>query len=377
MNDAQRRTCSGSGSSQSGSPASSPVLTTSARPLRRSASGRVVRRAGSQTTRAGQWNAPTAFFARGRSTAVFPPMPASTCPTSVVGTAVHGTPRMCVAATKPATSVVEPPPSATSPPSRPIRRLVQSRSSTAGVLAASPARHLVPLDVARPERELCPHAVDAGDVRVGHERERAVARDEVAEGVQPVGLDVHARRGEHDAVHVERRGVGDVVVDGLPLAMEGAEGVGVARQRPVGALDPGPRRLGVDVEQHREGARRERRARALGEDSPAAERHDDGLAVAEHVVDGRLLERAEGGLPVVLEELRDRPPRAGLQLVVEIDEAPPEPCGGLAPEGRLARAHEPRERDVAAERVRGHGAASASSASRSQGTPAHRARSGA
>ena len=246
-----------------------------------------------------------------------------------------------------------------------------------GRLGGLARRHLVPLDVARPERELGPHAVDAGDVRVGHERERAVAWDEVAEGVQPVGLDVHPRGGEHDAVHVERRGVGDVVVDGLPLAMEGAEGVGIARQRPVGALDPGPRRLGVDVEQHREGARRERRARALGEDGPAAERHDDGLAVAEHVVDGRLLERAEGGLPVVLEELRDRPARAGLQLAVEIDEAPPEPCGGLAPEGRLARAHEPRERDVTAERVRVHGAASASSASRSQGTPAQRARSGA
>ena len=129
----------GSVRSHTRSPASSPVLTTSARPFTRSASGSVVSSAGSQTTRAGQWNAPTTFFAPLRSIAVFPPIPASTWPTSVVGTAVHGTPRMYVAAAKPATSVVEPPPSATIPPSRPIPSASQRRPSTALVFAASPA----------------------------------------------------------------------------------------------------------------------------------------------------------------------------------------------------------------------------------------------
>ena len=172
-------------------------MTTSARPFRRSSSGSVVRSDGSQTTRAGQWKAPTTFFAPGRSIAVFPPIPASTWPTSVVGTAVHGTPRMCVAAANPTTSVVEPPPSATSEPSRPIRSAVQSRSRTAGGLRRLARRHLVLLDVARAERDLRPDAVDPGDVRVGDELDRPVAGNELAELVDRAELDVDAglRRG--------------------------------------------------------------------------------------------------------------------------------------------------------------------------------------
>ena len=54
LNAAQRLTCWGSPSSHSGSPTSKPVFTTSARPLRRSASGSVSSSAGSSTTRAGQ-----------------------------------------------------------------------------------------------------------------------------------------------------------------------------------------------------------------------------------------------------------------------------------------------------------------------------------
>ncbi len=45
-------------------------------------------------TRAGQWNAPMRFLPPGRSTAVLPPIAASTWPTREVGTATHGTPRM-------------------------------------------------------------------------------------------------------------------------------------------------------------------------------------------------------------------------------------------------------------------------------------------
>ena len=88
---AQRRTSSGSGSSQSGSPASRPVFTTSARPLAPLALAAASRAApGRSTVRAGQWNAPTRFLPSGRSIAVLPPIAASTWPTSVVGTATHG-----------------------------------------------------------------------------------------------------------------------------------------------------------------------------------------------------------------------------------------------------------------------------------------------
>ncbi len=70
---------------------------------------------------------------------VLPPIAASTIPTRVVGTATHRTPRRCVAAVKPATSVVEPPPKPTIQPSRPSSSSFQSRSTTAGVFACSPA----------------------------------------------------------------------------------------------------------------------------------------------------------------------------------------------------------------------------------------------
>ena len=138
LNAAQRRTSSASESSQTGSPISRPVFTASAIPFRSSSSGSVSSVPGSITTRAGQWNAPIRFLPPGRSTAVLPPIAASTWPTSVVGTATHGTPRMYVAAANPARSVVQPPPSPTTVPSRPIRSARQSRSRTAIALAASP-----------------------------------------------------------------------------------------------------------------------------------------------------------------------------------------------------------------------------------------------
>ena len=80
-------------SSHSRPPARRLVFTTSANPDDHSRSGSVSTVAGSHTTHSGWWKAPTAFLAWGRSTAVFPPMPASTIPVSDVGTEIHGTPR--------------------------------------------------------------------------------------------------------------------------------------------------------------------------------------------------------------------------------------------------------------------------------------------
>ena len=114
MNAAHRRTCSSMSSSQNGSPASRPVFTTSARPFPSSSSGSVARSAVSITVAAGQWNAPTRFLPCPMSMPTLPPIEASTCPTSVDGTATQSIPRMYVAATNPTRSVVVPPPSATS-----------------------------------------------------------------------------------------------------------------------------------------------------------------------------------------------------------------------------------------------------------------------
>src|SRR5262249_120792 len=73
--------------------AGSWVLRRAALPCRRSRSGSVSSNVSSRTTRAGQWKAPTRFLPSGMSIPVLPPIPASTWPTSVVGTAAHGTPR--------------------------------------------------------------------------------------------------------------------------------------------------------------------------------------------------------------------------------------------------------------------------------------------
>ena len=133
--------------------------------------------------------------------------------------------------------------------------------------------------------------------------------------------------------------------------MERVEGVLVLRERPVAARRPLPGRLGIDVEQHRERASGELAPRPLREDGAAAERDDRRLAVAEHVVGDLLLERAEAGLAARGEQLGDGRARARLDLVVEIDEPAPEPGGDRPPDGRLARAHEPGEREVPPEGV--------------------------
>src|SRR5207244_4181831 len=117
---------------------SSPALTTSAIPARRSASGSVASKRGSMTLTSGQWKAPTRFLPSGRLTAVFPPIAASTRPTSVVGTATHRIPRRKAAAANPAASVVQPPPNATMIPSR------SSRRSRPAPLVEPPEALLVP-----------------------------------------------------------------------------------------------------------------------------------------------------------------------------------------------------------------------------------------
>ena len=57
------------------------------------------------------------------------------------------------------------------------------------------------------------------------------------------------------------------------------------------------------------------------------------------------LELAEARLTVG-EKLDDRPFRAGLDELVEVDEAPAHASGNLRAKRRLPRAHEPHEREV-------------------------------
>ena len=96
----------------------------------------------SATTATGWWKAPTRFLPAGRSTPVLPPTAASTMPSTVVGRLTSGTPRSQVAAANPATSVVAPPPTATTGSARRVG-IAASRSyrpaTTSRRLASSPA----------------------------------------------------------------------------------------------------------------------------------------------------------------------------------------------------------------------------------------------
>src|SRR5260370_1087392 len=90
-----------------------PYLTTSARPLRYSRSGRVVSQPVSIQTPAGWWKAPIRFLPRGWLTPTLPPTELSTIASRLVGTINRGRPRFQVAATKPARAPTTPPPRAT------------------------------------------------------------------------------------------------------------------------------------------------------------------------------------------------------------------------------------------------------------------------
>src|SRR5688500_11549652 len=115
---------------------------TSPRPARSSSAGRVRNRERSQRTPAGSWNAPTRFLPAAVLMPVLPPTAASTIPSSVVGTCTTRTPRSQVAATKPPTSVVAPPPNVTTASERvkPASPSASQQSfATEDVFAASPS----------------------------------------------------------------------------------------------------------------------------------------------------------------------------------------------------------------------------------------------
>jgi hypothetical protein len=119
-----------------------PHFTTSAMPLRSSSSDSEASASRSHSTPAGSWNAPTRFLPDAVLMPVLPPTAASTMPSTVVGIVTKRTPRSQLAATKPARSVVEPPPSPTTTservnPASPSAS--QHRVRTSADLAASPS----------------------------------------------------------------------------------------------------------------------------------------------------------------------------------------------------------------------------------------------
>ncbi len=334
MNAAQRRTSSSSGSSQNGSPGEEAGLHDLGHPLEPLCLGQRLEQRRVDHRPTGQWKAPTRFLPCGRSIAVLPPIAASTWATRLVGTGTHATPRRYVAAANPAASVVQPPPSATIVPLRSRRNALPEPVEGGQRLRLLAGRQLVHLREPRAERELRVHAVDAGDVRIGDERDRAVAGDELAEPPQRAALDVDAGRGEDDVVGVPGDDVGDLRVERPALLVEPLELLAVPRERAIAPAHALPA-VSTSTSSQTTVARSFSSARTSGMvTAPPPRSTTRGSVRREHVPDDLRLSRAECRLAVV--EQRDRNVRVGLD-VRETERAG---------DRRLPRAHEADEREV-------------------------------
>ena len=347
LNAAERRTCSASGSSQSGSPASRPVLTTSARPFASSASGSVSSVAGSITVRTGQWKAPTRFL---RVRQVDRRLAADRRVDLADERRRHGDPvdpaqvrrggeagdvgRAAAAERDERAAALQP------------QRVPQSARATRRVFACSPGGQLVARTRARSERELDVHAVDPGDARVADDLDRPLAGNELAEPLERAELDVDAARGEHGAVDVARSRIRGVVVERLPLLVQRPERSLVLRQRPVAAADAAPRLLGVDLDEDGDGAI----SRALERiwSVPTAPPPSATTAGVDRAPGRRPRASTRGaGTPPrrrSRRSARSAPPRSISR--VDVDERPPEPLRERRAERRLAGAHEADQGDV-------------------------------
>src|SRR5207244_395133 len=135
-------------------------------------------------------------------------------------------------------------------------------------------RQLMRLSEARAERELRGGPVDAGDMRVRDERDRAFSRDERGEAAERAALDANARGGEDDVVDVLRDGVRDLGVELAALLVEPSELRLVLREGPLAVLHSLPARVDVDVEPNRQRVS-QRLAHPRRRDRPAAKRSDN------------------------------------------------------------------------------------------------------
>src|SRR5258708_1812046 len=247
--------------------AMNPALITSARPLAYSSPGSDASTAGSASTPAGGWNAPTRFLPSAMLMAVLPPTAASTTASSVVGTSTSGTPRSQVAAVNPARSVAAPPPTPTIASRRPSRCAASrdhSLAATAMALAASPSG-------------ICSAPTTYPPSRQPLLEQLPEPRARVADQQRPRRVHAH------------------------PLGRRGEPG------RQVDDRQPGqqPLRPGVQY--------------------GAAAQGDHMAAKNDRPGHGLALQRAERRLPVLDEDVADRLARRRLDLRVGLHEAGPEP----------------------------------------------------
>ncbi len=150
---------------------------------------------------------------------------------------------------------------------------------------------------------------------------------------QPGGR--RAQRRERAAHDVRVPGAGDDRVRGVLVQRRASgeqpgERVAVAGERAALAGGAAPRGLEVDVDEH-DGVAAQRRARALGQHRPAAERDDAAVGAVEHRRDELLLRGPERRLARAVEVRLDRSrrarPRAGRRCRPRSRRARPPPRG--------------------------------------------------
>ena len=215
-------------------------------------------------------------------------------------------------------------------PSRPILSARHSRSSTAIAFAGSPGGTSWRATSRLPSASCAvtpwiPATFASATTSTG-----PVPGTSSSEQLERADPDVDARCSEHDAVRVVSVRVRRLLVQRQPLPEERVERLLVERERPAPlparAL---PRDTGLDLEQHRERAARERRPGRVREDSAAAERDHGRLRGIEDRGGDRGLSLPERRLALPGEELLDRRAGQPLDLAVEVDERPAEPSGEL------------------------------------------------
>ncbi len=182
----------------------------------------------------------------------------------------------------------------------------------------------------------CLEAVERGDAFV---RDQGVARG-VAVGSEPDPC-----RGVHNALRIDGPGVGDVLVELLSSRVALSELALVPCERPPAPSDALPRRVHVDVEVEDERVEPVQEPPRL---DGAASHGDHGrVAPPARVAHEPRLELAKRRLPLLCEELPDRPVRV-LDLAVDVVERAAQAPRDLRADGRLPRAHEAHEHEVSA-----------------------------
>ena len=320
-------------SSHSRPPASSAVFTTSAMPAAHSRGGSVSSSTGSaEHAASGCQNAPTSFFAA-TLIAVLPPIAASTCPTSVDGTASQGRPRRNVAAAKPPTSVMEPPPAhTTTSPRSSSRRRGRATAPPAwpSDFACSPPSTRSPRRPAPRERQ---RAVDDRDGA------RRRARRSALPATRP---DLLRDRRRDLARRIRRLRRSRRQRPGRAARARRAALERRARRAPAAAR-PARRRsrcqhVATGTSSHTHSARsRTQRARRRGRQRAAAERDHGASSRSSSSRDHRLLERAERRLAVALQECADRAAERVARPARRLSaNGTPSRCGEHAPDRALA-----------------------------------------